>query len=217
MLKVTMKTIDREFLGVIVKQRTQDSYFSFRDLALAGNRQRMSDGLNAVVPQDYFQQKQNKEFIKALEKEIGNKAYIAQKGRGKDSWVHPFLFIDIALWFSPKIKLSVYKWLYDYLIENRIRSSESYKYMTGCLYVNAKRKDTFSADIKKLALLIQQKICVTDWNKATNEQLQQRDRLQMLIGDYANAFKNNKNAIMIALETYSRTQKYAEITQAQEQ
>lgn len=198
-----IESIDREFLGEIVKQRTKDKYFCLNDLVKIGNKQRMI--VENLPPKDisqYFVSDLYKEFAKEIELEIGKKPYIAERGRYGKSWVHPYLFIDIALWFSPKIKLNVYKWLLDYLIENRIRTSDSYKYMCGTLFLHTSRKTFFANDIKKLAKMIKNKCGVEDWNKATAEQLDKRDRLHNLIGDFANVFKDSKRAVIEAFNAY---------------
>ena len=52
-------------------------------------------------------------------------------GRGQHLWVHPLLFIDMALWLNPKLKLEVYEWLFDKLLMYRNDSGDSFKRMCG--------------------------------------------------------------------------------------
>lgn len=43
-----------------------------------------------------------------------------KNGRTNDQvWMHPYLFIDFAMWINPKFKLQVIKFVYDQLIELR--------------------------------------------------------------------------------------------------
>ena len=197
-----MESLDREFLGYIVRQRTKDSFFCLKDLEKVGNEQRLKEGLKPVSVHLYFQIDSHKEFLAQVEAEIGGKAYISGRGRNSQSWVHPYIFIDIALWYSPKIKLNVYKWLVDYLIKNRINSCDSFKKMCGCLYDHAERKMDFHKDIKNLSIQIKKRIGVDDWNKATQEQLNERNKLQELIASFAVSFKSSNRAIDEALYVY---------------
>lgn len=40
--------------------------------------------------------------------------------------MHPFLFIDFAMWINPKFKLSVIKFVYDQLIKQRNNAGDNY-------------------------------------------------------------------------------------------
>ena len=84
------------------------------------------------------------EFITELEESIDGKAKISGRGRGNHTWVHPYLFIDLALAINPKLKLEVYRWIQDYLLKYRNKSGDSYKRMTGALYERASNKSKFS-------------------------------------------------------------------------
>ena len=74
------------------------------------------------------------------------------------------LFIDIALWISPQLKLSVYEWLFDLLVEYRNDSCESYKYMCGALYTNCTNKATFHKYIINIGYEIKKACGVNDWD-----------------------------------------------------
>lgn len=74
------------------------------------------------------------EFIETLEKEIGTKAIIVGRGSKAENWVHPFIFIDLALAISPVLKVKVYRWVYDNLIKYRNDSGDSYKNVWCFIY-----------------------------------------------------------------------------------
>ncbi len=203
MVLQTLLSPDRESFEIITPQRT-DGYLSLKSLMLIGNKQRINDGLLPITPDKYFSLPTNKGFIDELESQIGKKAYIAGRGRGADSWLHPFLFIDIALWLSPKLKVEVYKWVFDNLVKNRISSCDSYKKMCGVLFEYSNRKDKFQANIKSLANKIKSIIAVDDWNKCTALQLQRRDELQNLISDLTNTLQNANKGVELAFDVYKK-------------
>ena len=138
--EVTMK---RTLLGGEIRQRSKSEFFSANDLLRVGNLWRLNNGLNIISLAEWFKRKATKEFIKVLEDNTGLPVKQSTRGRDASTWVHPFLFIDLALAINPKIKLEVYQWLFDYLLKYRNNSGESYKLMTGALYANFKNKQLF--------------------------------------------------------------------------
>lgn len=199
----TLMSPDRVVFDIITPQRT-DNYLSLKTLMMIGNKQREKDGLLPTTPDKYFSLPTNKAFINELESQIGKKAYIAGRGRGADSWIHPFLFIDIALWLSPKLKMKVYAWIFDELVKNRISSCDSYKRMCGVLFDCCNRKDKFQKNIKDLAHKIKTIIAVDDWDKCTSLQLQRRDELQNLISDLTQTLGDANRGVNLAFEVYKK-------------
>lgn len=192
-----MQTVDRELSGVIVRQRTCDSFFALSDIAkiIARNA---PDNTTIKRADSYFLLKSSKELILEIEKTIGINPYI--RGRGKNtSWVHPYLAIDILLWSNPKFKLEVYGWLWDYLIEYRIRSGDSYVKMCGELYRVSNNKANFHANIQKLAKIIRETIGVDDWNKASTEQLELREYAHNIIADLAKTFNDSTKGASLGI------------------
>lgn len=117
------------------EQRTKDSYFDANLLinqwnSVKGNTRRRLD--------DFLKSKTTLEFIDSIDDdlaigEISPKAYyikkgkVTSKGRTKDEvWMHPYLFIDFAMWINPKFKLSVIKFVYDELIQQRTLAADNY-------------------------------------------------------------------------------------------
>ena len=186
--------MQRELFGMTIAQKSKSEFFSATDLVRAGNKWRMSNGLSAFDLTAYFRQKGTQEFITELEQKFG-KVKISGNGRGNHSWVHPFLFIDIALAISPKLKIETYEWLFDNLIRYRNDSGDSYRKMCGALFVRTKQKATFNANIQKLAQLIQVECGVSDWNKATEQQLKLRDRIHENIALLSEVLNDNMQAI----------------------
>lgn len=168
----------RKFNGCEIKQRNTDEYFCANDIVTVGNIWRNKNGKKDFNFSLWLSQSSTKEFISNLEYEIG-KPVIEKGGRGRNSqtWVHPFLFIDLALAINPVLKIKVYRWVYDDLIKYRNDSCDSYKKMCGALYITQSNKSNFEDDIKKLAFRIKNEIGVEDWQKATQEQLKLRDKI----------------------------------------
>lgn len=191
--------MQRELLGDFVSQKSKSGFFSATDLFRVGNKWRLANGLDSKTMQDYLQTKNAKEFIAELKnRNNGEKPLISGRGRGHHSWVHPLLFIDMALWINPKLKIEVYEWLFDSLLQYRNNSGDSYKKMCGALLIRANQTD-FIKNIQKLGKLIQVECGVSDWNNATQEQLRLRDRIHENIALLADVLNNNKEAIRLGI------------------
>lgn len=197
-----MKTevvMQRELFGKQISQQSKTEFFSATDLATAGNYWRAANGLPLFKLQDWFKQKNVKEFMAEIEIKYG-KAKVATRGRNAHTWVHPLLFIDMALFISPKLKIEVYTWLFDNLIKFRNESGDSYKKMCGALWVRSTNKRNFTDDIKKIANIIKNECNVKDWQKATEKQLKLRDKMHENIALLADILNNNHEAIRLGIQ-----------------
>lgn len=193
--EVTMK---REIFGKEIKQKSKSEFFSATDLERAGNVWRATNGLSLFDMKKWFQTKGSKEFISALEKKYGT-AKISGRGRGNHTWVHPFLFIDMALAISPELKIEVYSWLYDSLLKYRNFSGDSYKKMSGALYLNSSNKSEYSKDVQVYAYRIKRACEVLNWETATEKQLELRDRIHENISLLCDILNNNNDAVRIGI------------------
>jgi hypothetical protein len=198
-----MKTeviMKRELFGREISQKSNSEMFSATDLVKAGNVWRISNGMEPFNMQQWLTNKSTKEFIAELEQEYGkNNVKQTARGRGKHTWVHPLLFIDMALSISPRLKIEVYKWLYDELLKYRRSSGNSYKKMTGALYVRLPRKTSFSKYISYVAEKIKSACKVSDWQKASEQQLQLRDSIHHNIYLLADVLKSADEAVRIGI------------------
>ena len=195
---MVMDTQDRLLNGVIVKQRTKDSFFALNDIMNVVNFARMQQGQKLARFEIFLQNDSTKSFLSALEKEIGAKPYI-KGAKGKTGWVHPFFALKILTHFEPNFEVQVYKWLWDYLIEYRIRSGDSYVKMCGELYRVSSNKANFHANIQKLAKIIKETIGVVDWNKASTEQLELREYAHNIIADLAKTFNDSTKGASLGI------------------
>ncbi len=172
--EVTMK---RTLFGIEISQKSKSEFFSATELVKAGTKWRLLNDKPKFSLSEYFRASQTLEFIDELENKFGV-VKTAGRGRNAQTWVHPFLFIDIALAISPRLKVETYQWLMDSLLKYRNDSGDSYKRMCGALFYRAKSKSTFSLSISSVAKLIKFECGVKDWQTATESQLLLRDKIQ---------------------------------------
>ena len=197
-----MKTeviLKRNLFDEEISQKSKSGYFSASDLVKAGNKWRAKNNKELFNLTHFLRAKQTKEFIAEIEIKYG-KAKINSKGKGHHTWVHPLLFIDIALAISPKLKIEVYDWLFDNLIKFRNESGDSYKKMAGALFENTTKKTHFYKEISVIAKKIQDACNVDDWQKANEKQLKLRDKIHENIALLTDVLKDNKQAVRIGIQ-----------------
>ena len=162
-------------MGHEVRQKSKSALFCATDLVNISNKKRAEIGKPRFNFSAYLNSKATKEFVEELQKE--NKIVISKgNSRNRPTWVHPLLFIDIALSINPKFKIEVYKWIYDELLKYRNNSGESYKKMVGALY-ELYPVNIFHRKVTSIANYIKKSCEVTDWNEASEKQLILRDKM----------------------------------------
>lgn len=141
----TVQIVTRPMGELEVQQRTSDGYFeAYSLLRLWSLKFSKAKNMN-----HFLDNKSTKEFIETLKdseshtrnSEDGEfQAVIVSKGRmtknGKTQdklWMHPYLFIDFALWLSPTFKLTVIKFVYDQMIKFRIEAGLGYPQLTSSI------------------------------------------------------------------------------------
>lgn len=193
-----MKTeviMSRKLFNGEVRQKHKTEFLSATDLVKAGNQWRSENGLSNFNLSQWLKSQSTKEFVNSLEAVIGRKAFTNTRGRNGGVWVHPYLFIDLALAISPTLKVEVYTWLNDHLLKYRDDSGESYKRMTKALSDRMNDADKFRRFLIPLAVRIKRKIGVSDWDKATEKQLKEREDLHIQIETVAKYARNPNSAI----------------------
>lgn len=193
--EVTMK---RVLFGSEIRQKSQSSFFSATDLVSAGNKWRYENNLSIFNLSQWLKKEGSLEFIKSLEEKYGE-VIIKSRGRNSSTWVHPFLFIDMALAISPKLKIEAYEWLYDNLIEYRNKSGDSFKKMSGALWISSTNKSLFQNEISEVSGRIKKECEVEDWNQATEDQLKLRDKIHEYIALFSDIVKNREALLSTAI------------------
>lgn len=189
----------RELFGVEISQQSKSEFFSATDLAKAGNKWRRANELSDFNLTQYLKSKNTVDFINELKNKYKS---VLVKGRGRNSatWVHPLLFIDIALAINPKLKVEVYEWLFDNLIKYRNDSGDSYKQMAAAIYGRFKNKREFPEYLKKVANYIKSELKIKDWGLATEEQLKQRDLIHNSIRLLCNVLNDTNQAVRLGVK-----------------
>jgi hypothetical protein len=190
----------RKFYDGEVSQNSKTGYLSATDLFRIGNKYRASKGLGLIDISEFFRTKNVREFMSELEKAVGDKIKITARGRGRHTWVHPYLFIDMALALDPKFKIKVYSWIYDNLLKYRNDSGDSYKKMAGALITIISNKSTFPKVITKIANKIKKECDVKDWQTATEYQLKLRDKIHEYIFILSDVLRDVGSLVDIAIE-----------------
>lgn len=175
--------------GIVVRQSNQTEMFNVTDLIDGFNEWRKDKGLPEKPLWKYWENDSTKESIEALdvlENQTTKKGGLLKKVcRGKDNkgtWVHPAIFVDIAMWLNPEFKARVMIWLADNLLGARNSSGLQYGLMTRALVDKFPMK-TSQWLILRMGNRIRDHILGEgqDWNNATTAQLEERLALQSKI------------------------------------
>jgi hypothetical protein len=196
----TQVIMKRELFGCEISQQSKTGYFSASELVNAGDKWRLANGMKEFQFYQYLKNKSTKEFIEELENKYKLKVLVSSKGRNGNTWVHPLLFIDIALAINPKLKIEVYEWLFDNLIRFRNDSGDSYKGMAAAIYLRFTNKREFPVYIAKVANQIKSELKVSDWQKATEVQLKQRDIIHNSIRLLCNVLNDTEQAVRLGIK-----------------
>lgn len=175
----TTQILERTFLGKKVRQNHKTDFFCINDITKIGNEYRKNLGLSESKWSRYKEAKKSKEFFESLMKQDKLvEIFKVDRGKNAKTWAHPLVFFDYATWLNPDFKVWTYKWLYDSLTVFRDNSGESYKKMCGVLINTQDYTMSHGAVmIQKLAKAIKRDLGVDNWNRATTEQLELRDKI----------------------------------------
>lgn len=142
---ITSVTMVRKMGSFNVEQRTKDGYFDANALLSQWNSNKSNSKREL---RKFLESPKTIQFVNEIELEspidkmrLGeNKAFFIKKGRNTakgrthdETWMHPYLFIDFAMWLNPRFKLSVIKFVYDQLIEQRNDAGDNYKSLSSSL------------------------------------------------------------------------------------
>jgi len=178
-----------------IRQRTKDSYFNATDLIksynmITGKRKDVAAFLTLKSTIDFEQviiSKGDTSFLVSKDNQkVTKKAIeVSKGGRAQGTWMHPYMFIDFAMWLSPEFKYNTIKWVYDNLIKYRIESGDNYNSMNSALnqrYIEVFGKSAPRDFFRKEALRIKHLVGIPEnkeWNECTEEELQLRNELEL--------------------------------------
>jgi len=185
----TEQIIDRNLNGVAVRQSTKTRFFNANDLLSLYSKQK---GAKEKRITDYLDNAQTKSYMSAIQADSLNTAnsreleyplvepYYTKRGKYGGTWMHPYLFIDFAMWLSPEFKLTCVKWIYDKLIDLRLEGGDTFKLVNLALF-NRKPTTTqyeYSNEAKMINKLVFGTPEGGQRNGATEKQLELLTRLQ---------------------------------------
>lgn len=123
----TSVTMVRKMGEFEVHQRTKDGMFNATSLLKQWNNGKRGKEVNA-----FLKNSSTIEFIQSLQEseelDTRNIVTVSKGGNTENqgTWMHPYLFIDFAMWINPKFKVSVIKFVYDELIKQRHEAGDNY-------------------------------------------------------------------------------------------
>lgn len=197
--------IERKLLGYQVSQRPQSGYFYTADLEVVANKLRMDSGLPILTANTYFGLPSTKEFLRALYYELKQEPTEFIRGKGNGRYVHPYVLIDLALWFSPTFKAVSYKWLFDNLSYVKDDSGDSYKTMASAIINNFDIMGKLPVLMPKIANKIRlacglKEVGLDIWEHATKNQLALRDNIHRTAVTLMYVSKTPEIALVKAIE-----------------
>lgn len=143
----TNQILTRKMGDFEVLQRTSDGYFDANVLLSQWNTSGLRVTKRRQQMSEFTDSPKTKEFIDTILKRESHerksvngdlqivkevKGRMTKKGKTKDQvWMHPFLFLDFAMWINTEFKYDVIKFVYDQLIEYRNEAGNAYKEMSS--------------------------------------------------------------------------------------
>lgn len=209
-----MKTpvvMERDLHGMKIRQTTKDGFFNANDLLALYEK---TGGPEKRIER-YMSTKSTQEYISAIQADILNstnsgelespQVYYGKRGKYGGTWMHPFLFVDFAMWLSPEFKLTCVKWIYDNLIMNRIEAGDTFKEVNAALSEHVPKITwmTYSNEARMINKIVFGDPKGGQRNEATEKQLEKLKFLQ----------KADVKLIADGLDYYDRFEKLKELSQ----
>ena len=162
-------------------QRTSDGYFNASNIVRLWNENNPNAQKQAA---QYKQLKSTNEYIEQLEREGVSNPYRAGRGKGDNSgiWMHPYLFVDFAMWVSVEFKSKVIRYVVDGLILSRHEAGDFFNEMSAQIldsYVSVNGCKPNPTIYQREALMIREAVTdKKDRNEMTESELSAITALQ---------------------------------------
>jgi hypothetical protein len=159
-------------------QRTIDGYFNATALVDKWNESNNKKQLG-----QYKLLNSTIDFVNQLKKEGIENPIITGRGKGVNSgtWVHPKVFIDLAMWVSVEFKSRVIDYVIDGLIKSRNDAGDYYTEMTKAIletYVDYYKIKPPAHIYIEEANMVKFLVAAKDRNNMTEQELKQLTYLQ---------------------------------------
>lgn len=180
----TAVVMERKLFGGVIRQNHKTGMLNANDLHKVGNAMRKNAELSPKQMGAYFMTDSADDLIKeiCLVENVGvEDVKVSKKGKFGGTWVSPVLFVDMAMWYSPQLKVQIIKWVIDGLLDARDNSGESYKRMASAL------KQNFSSEFSPIKMIEVANTIAAEckvgigkdkWQKASESQLKKREKIQ---------------------------------------
>jgi len=211
-----MKTaviMERDLMGFVVRQNHKSGMLNANDLHKVGNSTRKRHGLSEKQMGAYFNLDSTTDLINeiCLVENIGiSDVKKSTKGKYGGTWVNPIVFVDMAMWYSPQLKVRILQWVIDGLLDARDNSGESFKKMNGALmgsFIDEYSPLRAAEVAKTIAAECKVGNDKDKWQKATEEQLKKRDKIQEAIVMIADLCPNIGTAVNMAIKKVNNSNK----------
>jgi len=182
-----------------VRQKSKSAFLSATDLVEAANVKRKQLGYGEFNMSTWLSSQSTKDFMQQIEESKGIKPVQITRGRNGGTWMHPILFMDLALTLSPKLKLEVYEWLHDELLKYRNDSGDSYQKMAGAIFSKCSDKSRFAKYITSVSMKIKRACGVDDWESASEDKLRLRDKMHNNIALLCSVTSKPDKAVVVGI------------------
>tara|TARA_R110000824_G_scaffold262492_1_gene451193 strand:+ start:378 stop:1028 length:651 start_codon:yes stop_codon:yes gene_type:complete len=203
-----MKTaviMERDLLGVTIRQNHKTGMINANDLHKVGNQLRKQYEYSEKQMGAYFNLDSTTDLINEIclvENISVDDVKKSTKGKYGGTWINPILFVDMAMWYSPQLKVRILQWVIDGLLDARDESGESYKSMNSAIMRQFPKEYT-QLKAAEVAKTIAAECKVGNgkdkWQKATEEQLKRRAKIQETIIMIADLCPNIGTAVNKAI------------------
>lgn len=183
-----MKTgviMKRDLMGLSVRQNSKDGMFCANDINDIGNMHRKGLNLSTKQIGSYFNLDSTRELINAvcIEENITiDEVKKSKRGKNGGTWLHPIVFVDMAMWYSPQLKAKILRWVMDGLLLSRNESGTSFVEMNKVLTKYFSKEFDSPIAYIRIANQIANACKVGSgsdkWQLASEEQLKLRDKIQ---------------------------------------
>lgn len=153
----TAVIIYRDLNGSQIRQNHKTGFYNANDLIDLYNKQAKVNGMPQKRIIDYLSNSATKEWQDKIMAEtsldsnvdkstpLENGTAITRRGRvNGGTWMHPYLFIDFAMWINADFKFTCVKWLHDNLIQLRDTVGNGFKEVNQALFEAQTKYDPFA-------------------------------------------------------------------------
>lgn len=128
----TTQVMVRSLFGKEVRQHHNSQMLCANDLASVYRE--MNPTAPNKVPAQFMDNAATKEYIAYLEQAMrvpANEVVRTTRGRDGATWMHPYLFVDFAMWLSVEFKHEALRWIHDNLCLLRDTVGDEVKELTA--------------------------------------------------------------------------------------